>query len=222
MRRWNFVALLVLGSSLSAWGAEGESVATGTQVLTPAPFRSNYGFRLGLHPIGNVSRTVTSAAVDGRNVSVAGDPLLGFGAGLSVGWNLNWIMIESGTAWERRSQRFAGVQSVSDFIQIPLMAYIRPLSWFSFGAGVYYGYRFSRVLGPAGGTLVSSREDGGMPSNHDAGLMLGVRFEGELSTHWGLYGEARGAMSVFAFESIPGVQDRWEAVQLLVGLAWYP
>jgi hypothetical protein len=37
-----------------------------------------------------------------------------------------------------------------------------------------------------------------------------------------LYGEVRGAMSVMSFESVPGVQDRWEAVQVHVGLAWYP
>ncbi len=90
------------------------------------------------------------------------------------------------------------------------------------GRGVtIYGYRFSRSLSQSA-ELLSANEDGGFLSNHDAGLLLAVRAEGQLSPAWGLYGEARGTMSVLAVESVPGVQDRWEAVQLLVGLAWYP
>lgn len=185
--------------------------------------RSAYGFRLGIHPAFNVARTVTSASVEGRNVSVAGDPQPGFGVGLSLGWTASWFSLESGAGWERRIQNFSGVNSQSDFIMVPLVAYIHPLDWFAFGAGAYYGYRFSRTLGAANaGSLVSVNEDGGFASNHDIGMMLTARFEGALSPRWGLYGEIRGAMSVMAFESVPGVQDRWDAIQIHAGLAFYP
>ncbi len=210
------------GFEWTSFAAEAEQASQATSSVESSRLRSESGVRFGFHTMGNLARTITSAEVDGKNLSLTGSPQPGFGLGASLGWKISWFSLESGLGWERRSQMFSGVWNQSDFLQIPLVAYIHPLSWFSFGAGMYYGYRFAQVLAPQNGTVIGAHEDAGFRSNHDVGLVLATRFEGELSPSWGLYGEARGAMSAVSVESLPGVLDRWEAIQLLVGLSWYP
>jgi hypothetical protein len=185
----------------------------------PSPSR----VRLGFYGAGNFARTLSTSSVEGKSLTVEGAPRLGYGSGLSLSWfPASLFSLELGTSWQRRVETFAGVWTQSDYLELPFLAHLHPLDWFSFGAGIYYGYQFYRATSARSDALISADETGGSSSRNDLGFLVSARLDFRLEPSWGLFTEGRGAMSVVSLDSLPGVQDRWESLQFLVGLAFYP
>lgn len=218
------ISVIVLGLGAATAHAQAPEQSSRAKVeFASESKKAKPRFRIGIHGAGSLGRTLSASSVDGRNLTVEGQPQPGFGGGLGVAWfPAGWFSVESGAGWHRRAQTFAGVWSQSDYLEIPLVARIHPLDWFSFGAGAYYGYQFASSFGSDSGALLSPDEASRFNARSDLGLLVSARLDFRWDRTWGLYTEGRGMMSAASTDPLPGIRDRWEALQLLVGLAWYP
>ncbi len=221
-RYFSFFLVILLCSSTSSWALEtpmrsSESLSDLNGQAKPI----GGPVRFALQFVGNYARTVSLAELDGKTVRVAGGPQPGFGLGLGIEFRFSGLFsIESGGIWERREQNLAGLVVRAQYFQIPLMARLHPLSWFSFGAGGYYGYRVTEPLRVGDFTLVSADEPGLVRSRHDLGLVVSVRTDAALGARWGLFVEGRATLGLMSVDPLPGVRENWESAQLLLGIAW--